>query len=168
MKKNLTLCFLIICSTNSFAQTITFNELLSKVNCKNFACFKDFIETKRFSYNKSDKNNNRELYLYLSNQGFLTSSNNDITTKNTSIFLLGDSYTLVGARTAVVSYYQSLLKQIKNAGFVSNKIENITNGVIVYYSSKQHPKISVAVQTDILEKEGSQWTSYDISVTKNL
>ena len=73
-----------------------------------------------------------------------------------------------GTRTAVNSYYQSLLTQIKAAGFTSVATTNIENGVIVYYKSKSNPKAQVAIQADKLSKDGVDWTSYDLSLSKTL
>jgi hypothetical protein len=162
-KLTLTLITSILFASTTFGQTVNFSDLLEKSKCKSFECFNDFITTKGFSLSES----NEKFYLFMSDKKFPTTSTPSVTTKNTAIILFGtDGSTKTGTRTAVKSHYDDLLKQIKAIGFISTKTENIENGVIVHYKLKSNPKISVAIQTDQLEKEGVKWTSYDISMTR--
>ena len=165
MKRIFLLLSLLTAAQHAFAQYLTANEMIAKIDCKTFNCFNDFIIAKHFSYSSTHKNESfGTLYLFLCDD-YETSGDQSIKIPNTAIISLDKSRTGVGFRTASKSYYTKLLNEFKEKGYRALSTHPSGQSVDTDYESDRFPAIKLMVRVDRLDKEGTKFTSYDFELS---
>jgi hypothetical protein len=162
MKKNIIIVLILISST-TFGQKVSFRELFEKSKCKSNDCFDNFIIAKGCSFYGVDDESGA--YNYFTPKKY--SSNTAFVMPNIYSFGFGEN----GCQALVIttvdkSYYNQLLNEIKSFGFVFSNTTKDENGVNMYYKLVSNPNVIVNMVMYTSEKKGLKTLHYQILIDR--
>jgi hypothetical protein len=162
MKKIIFIVLLIISST-TFGQKLSFKELFEKSKCNSYDCFGDFVTKKGFSFNNIDEESGS--YNYISSKKY--SSNTGVLSPDVCAIGFGENgCQSVVITTANKAYYTQLLNEIKSYGFVFSNTTKDEYGINVYYKLVSNPNVIVDVVMYTSETKGLKSLNYQILIDR--
>ena len=162
-----TFSFLCLFLNITFCQEISLDEMISKINCKNFSCFSKLMIANGFSFNNVDEDDSYKMYGFTSDDDIRASSNREVITMNLAWFTtFNDSDNVsISVTTSNRNYYLQLTKRMEVLAFEEEETETTgLGGIRSYYKSVKYPGITIKVLTQVLKKGELSWTNYDLDV----
>lgn len=152
---------MVVISSTTFGQKVSFKELIEKSKCNSYDCFSDFITTKGFSFYNIDGS----VYYYTSNKQF--QSNTVVVSADICGIGFGENgCQSVLMQTVDKTYYNQLLNEMKSYGFVFSNTTKDENGVNMYYKLISNSNIIVDVVIYSGETKGIKTINYQILIDK--
>jgi len=154
--KILIIIFTIWLSHNSNSQSISINDLIKTSYFEDISTFNDFVSSKGFCYNDTQKDDDDFLYSFtkcnkeLEDESIMYSNPKNINHNKSSIY-----------STTSLKLYKNLLLQIKSKGFKGKGVDGmLNNAMTVLYSSSEYPKMHILVSIKSLGGNGDPKYNY--------